>query len=192
MHEVRLVGRGGQGVVTAGELLGGAALLDGRQAQSIPTFGPERRGALSQATLRIDEAEILLKCSTASPNVVLVLDPTVWHGSPALGGLAPGARLIFNTQLSLEALEAELRDGTRGARPSRDDFELWAVDATGIALEAIGRPITNTAMMGALVGATGLVSMESTERVLADRFGRRAEANIAAARAARDRVRRKE
>ncbi len=192
MHEVRLVGRGGQGVVTAGELLGAAALLDGRQAQSIPTFGPERRGALSQATLRIDEAEILLKCSTAAPSVVLVLDPTVWHGSPALSGLATAAKLIFNTQLSLDALAAELLDGTRGARPSRDDFELWAVDATGIALEAIGRPITNTAMMGALVGATGLVSMESAERVLTDRFGRRAGANIAAARAAKDAVRRRE
>jgi 2-oxoacid:acceptor oxidoreductase gamma subunit (pyruvate/2-ketoisovalerate family) len=188
MHEVRLVGRGGQGVVTAGELLGRAALLDGRRAQSIPTFGPERRGALSQATLRIDDSEILLKCSTAQPDVVLVLDPTVWQGSPALSGLAPGSRLVFNIQCSPEQLDADLRSGRKRAKPSRDDYELYCVDATGVALETIGRPITNTAMMGALVGATALVGMDSVERVLTDRFGARAEANIAAARLARERL----
>jgi 2-oxoacid:acceptor oxidoreductase gamma subunit (pyruvate/2-ketoisovalerate family) len=184
VHEVRLVGRGGQGVVTAGDLLGQAALHEGRWAQSIPTFGPERRGALSTATLRIGDDEILLKCAASRPEVVLVLDPTIWHYANVLGGIREGAVLLFNTPQRPEEIEAELADGRYGYRPPVARTRLFTVDATGIALEALGRPITNTAMMGAFAGATGLVEMESLEIVLTERFGRAAAANVQAARAA--------
>ena len=111
MHEIRLVGRGGQGVVTAGDLLGKAAILDGRHAQSIPTFGPERRGALSSCTLRIADGEILLKCSSMSPDVLLVLDPTIWHHANVLLGFQAGGKLIFNSPLEPKAIDAELTSG---------------------------------------------------------------------------------
>lgn len=185
MREIRLVGRGGQGVVTAGELLGAAALLDGRQAQSIPTFGPERRGAPSFATLRIDDYEILLKCSGGSPDVLLVLDSTAWRSFAVLADLSPRATLVVNNHSRASVLGAELDAMRPGIASS---WDVWTVDATGIAIEVLGRPITNTAMMGALVGATGVVRMESVERVLLQRFGKRGEANVAAARAARDRL----
>ena len=184
MHEVRLVGRGGQGVVTAGELLGKAALLDGHQAQSIPTFGPERRGALAQATLRIDDEEILLKCSTAQPDALLVLDPTIWQHANVSLGLAHGATLVFNSALTPDALNEQLRAGP--SCPSHDDYAVCTVDATGIAMRTLGRPITNTAMMGALAEATGIIGMGAVEDVLRERFGARGEANVDAARAARD------
>jgi 2-oxoacid:acceptor oxidoreductase gamma subunit (pyruvate/2-ketoisovalerate family) len=189
MHEIRLVGRGGQGVVTAGDLLGKAAVLEGRYAQSIPTFGPERRGALSQCTLRISADEILLKCSSTSPSILLVLDPTIWHHFNVMLGLKEGGTLIFNAAESPAELDAAIREGRHGYRLPVEDFRLFAVDATGIALEVLGRPITNTSMMGALAGATGVLSMDSVAQVLEERFGKKGAMNVEAARAAADRIR---
>jgi len=183
MHEVRLVGRGGHGVVTAGEVLGRAAVAEGRSAQAIPTFGPERRGALSSCTLRIATGEILLKCGPTGPDVLVVLDPTIWRHVPVTPGLREGATLVFNTTLEPADLAAALRLPLR-------EFTLWTVDATSIALAALGRAVTNTAMMGAFAGATGLLRMESVEGAIRDRFGAAADGNIEAARAARERMRR--
>jgi pyruvate ferredoxin oxidoreductase gamma subunit len=183
LHEIRLVGRGGTGVVTAGEVLGKAAVMEGRWAQSIPTFGPERRGALSSCTLRISSEQILLKCGPIRPDVLLVIDRTIWRHAPVTGALAEGAALIFNSAAPPEELVNDLRLDI-------DRFELFAVDATGIALEFLGRAITNTAMMGALSGATQLIGMESIGGVIRERFTTAADANIAAAEAARDRLRR--
>ncbi len=186
LHQIRLVGRGGQGVVTAGDLLGKAAVGEGRWAQSIPTFGPERRGALSLSTLRIGQKEVLLKCNQAQPDVLLVLDTTIWHQSNVFGGIKEGATLVFNTPRSAEEINQDLRSARYGFKIAAEHFRLFTVDATGIALDTLGRPITNTAMMGALVGATGLLKMASVESVLEERFGARAAANVEAARAARD------
>ncbi len=189
MHEIRLVGRGGQGVVTAGELLGRAALSAGWWAQSIPTFGPERRGALSQATLRLDREEILLKCTTAHPDLLLVLDPTIWHQANVFQGLQAGATLVFNTSESPQEVADALADGRYGYQIAPEQYSIYTVDATAIALQELGRPITNTAMMGALVGATGLIEFDAVTTVLDERFGKRAGGNIAAAALARDGLR---
>ena len=192
MTEIRLVGRGGQGVVTAGDLIGKAALIEGRWAQSLPTFGPERRGALTLATLRIGENEILLKCTAARPKVLLVLDPTVWHHANVLLGLREGADLIFNTPADPNEIETEIRDQRYGYGAPVDDFTVYTVDATGIALEVLGKPITNTAMIGAFAAVTSAVKMTSIEHAFTERFEDRAAANIAAARAAGERIRKAE
>ena len=184
MHEVRLVGRGGHGIVTAGELLGRAAIDEGRAAQSIPTFGPERRGALCTCTLRVSGEPIRLKCGSMQPDILVCLDPTIWRQAPVTtAGLREGATLIFNVAVPPEEVAPDLRLGI-------ERYELFTVDATGIALEFLKRPITNTAMMGALAGATGLLRLESIERVLVERFGDAAERNIEAARAGAARLRR--
>ncbi len=190
MHEVRLVGRGGQGVVTAGDLLGKAAVLEGRYAQSIPTFGPERRGALSQCTVRVSDGEILLKCSSTSPGALVVLDRTIWHFANITLGLVEGGALIFNTTEEPKTIEEELRGGKHGYTPAATEFNVLTVDATSIAMEILGRPITNTSMMGALVGATGILGMDSLAKVLTERFGEKADLNIKAAKAAADQIRR--
>jgi len=184
MHEIRLAGRGGQGIVTAGELLGRAAVFEGRHAQAIPTFGPERRGALSSCTLRISEEPIMLKYSATSPDVVLVLDATIWHMANVFLGLRPGGTLLFNTSDAPAVIDEALRSGTYGYTPPADDYTLYTVDATAIALDHIKRPITNTALMGALTGATSLLKMSSVEAVIEERFGNKAAANIESARAA--------
>lgn len=189
LHEIRLAGRGGQGVVTAGELLGRAAVGEGRFAQSIPTFGPERRGALSSAVLRLSGEEILLKCSAARPDVVLVLDPTIWHHANVFGGARPDATLILNTPDAPADVALALESGRYGYRMSAGGFRVLTVDATGLAMEILGRPITNTAMMGAFAGATGLIAMASVEDALVERFGVKGEANVRAARVAAERLR---
>lgn len=183
LTEMRLAGRGGQGVVTAGELLGEAALSGGRHAQSLPTFGPERRGALAQCTLRVSEAPIRLKCSSARPSVLVCLDPTIWRYAPITLGLQEDALLIFNTTQSADALEQGLRSGRFVSTLALERFTVRTLDATGIALETIGRPISNTAMIGAVAGATDVVRFDDVETALRARFGPAGEANVAAARA---------
>jgi 2-oxoacid:acceptor oxidoreductase gamma subunit (pyruvate/2-ketoisovalerate family) len=182
---MRLVGRGGDGVVTAGELLGEAALRRGRHAQSIPSFGPERRGALSSSTLRISDEPILLKCAATRPGVLLVLDPTIWHHAPVTLGLLPASVLVFNSPLAPDEIRSELLSGRYGHGASLEAPRVLAVDATGIALETLGRPIPNTAMMGAFTGALDVLDLEAVEEVLRERFGARGDANVEAARRAR-------
>jgi pyruvate ferredoxin oxidoreductase gamma subunit/2-oxoisovalerate ferredoxin oxidoreductase gamma subunit len=190
MHEIRLVGRGGHGVVTAGELLGEAAVRQERYAQAIPNFGPERRGALSACTLRIADEPILLKCSSTQPDVVVIFDPTIWHHAPVTLGLKEGGTIVLNTPRDPDEVKDDLRSGRHGPPLTLASCAIWTVDATGIALEALGRPITNTAMMGALAGATGVLGLAPVEEVLRERFGARADSNVEAARAGCARLRR--
>ncbi|MFQ5823812.1 MAG: 2-oxoacid:acceptor oxidoreductase family protein [bacterium] len=178
INEIRLQGRGGQGIVTAGELLGKAAILEGKFAQSIPTFGPERRGALSSCSLRISNRAILLKCSSTTADVLCLLDPTIWHFVNITIGFVENGRLIFNTTKSPEEVNEELRSGKYGYSLTTQNYSLFTVDATGIALEIMGKAITNTAMMGAFARATGLVQMKSVASVLKEKFGNRADINI--------------
>ncbi len=185
LREIRLIARGGPGIVTAGELLGKAAVDEGRHAQSLPTFGPERRGALCSTMLRVSGEPILLKCTTAHPDVLLLIDPTIWHHANVLLGVGEGATLIFNSNRSPEEVDTALRSGKHGYRLDLERYRLLVVDGTGIARRCLGRPIPNTAMMGALAEATGLVSQESMEVALRERFGARADGNINAALAAR-------
>lgn len=184
LKEIRLQGRGGQGVVTAGDLLGRAAIFEGKFAQSIPTFGPERRGALSTCSLRISNQPILLKCSSTIANVACILDPTIWHFINITAGLTENSVLIFNTAKSPDEIQEELVTGKYGYKLTLNHYSLFTVDATGIALEIIGKAITNTAMMGAFARATNLVHMESVTSVLQDRFGDKADLNIRSAKKA--------
>jgi pyruvate ferredoxin oxidoreductase gamma subunit len=183
VKEVRLVGRGGQGIVTAGELVGEAVILGGRHAQALPTFGPERRGAMAASTLRVCDAPILLKCSTASPRMLVCLDPTIWRHAPVTLGLQAGAALVVNTTMAPDDLERELRSGAFPSRLDAPECTVHTLDATGIALRTLGRPISNTTMLGAMAGASDIVTLAEIEDVLRRRFGAQGEANVAAARA---------
>ena len=181
IKEIRLQGRGGQGVVTAGELLGKVAILEGKFAQSIPTFGPERRGALSTCSLRISNRPILLKCSSTIADVICLFDPTIWHFINITAGFVENGLLIFNTTKSPEEINKELITGKYGYSLTSRNYSVFTVDATGIALEIMGKAITNTAMMGAFTKATGLVQTESVKSVLKEKFGDRADINIQSA-----------
>jgi len=174
MNEVRFHGRGGQGAVTAAELVAQAAIANEMFAQGFPNFGAERRGAPVMAFLRVSDSQIYLRERIESPDVVIVLDRTLIDLPEVKEGLATGKTLIINAPL----------DDKDTFRELADRYVLGIVDATQIAVDTIGVPITNTAIIGALLKATDLVPLEALTEPFTKRFDRLAEKNLQAMRSA--------
>ncbi|MBL7125552.1 MAG: pyruvate ferredoxin oxidoreductase subunit gamma [Dehalococcoidales bacterium] len=169
--EIRWHGRGGQGAVTSAELVAQAAISEGKYAQAFPSFGPERRGAPVLAFVRISSQEpIRIRAEIAQPDVVAVLDPGLLRIVNVASGLKTNGTIIVNTRKQAGQIRQEFGINWR----------LATIDATSIAREILGVPITNTTMVGALVRATGVVELESLLEPLRNRFGRLAERNIKA------------
>jgi len=169
--EIRWHGRGGQGAVTSAELLAQAAINEGKYAQAFPSFGPERRGAPVLAFVRISSKQpIRLRSGIVEPDVVVVLDSSLLRIVDVTSGLKNSGIVIINTKKQAEQLGKEFNV----------DWSLATVDATKIARELLGVPITNTAMVGALIKATDVVRLESLFEPIRHRFGRLAERNIEA------------
>jgi pyruvate ferredoxin oxidoreductase gamma subunit len=176
MFEVRIHGRGGQGVVTAAELLSVAAFDEGRYAQAFPSFGSERMGAPVVAFCRIGDSEIRSREPIEEPDALIVQDPTLIHQVDLFSGVGGDAYLLFNTGKSLE--ELGLGDVVASLRPER----VRTVPATEIARRRLGRPLPNAALLGAFAGLTGVVSLSSVVEAIRGRFsGAVAEGNVAAA-----------
>lgn len=176
VFQVRIHGRGGQGVVTAAELLSVAAFLEDRQAQAFPTFGSERTGAPVVAFCRIDDKAIRVREPITEPDALIVQDPTLLHQVDLFDGLGPDGYLLLNTGRSFE--ELGLGEYVQRFRPER----LLTVPATDIARECLGRPLPNAALLGAFAALTGVVSLESVAAAIGERFsGRTGEQNVAAA-----------
>jgi pyruvate ferredoxin oxidoreductase gamma subunit len=157
--EIRIHGRGGQGVVTAAELLSVAAFAEGRHAQAFPTFGSERTGAPVVAFCRIDDRPIRTRDPIAEPDVVIVQDPTLVHHVDVFGGLRPDGYVLLNT--SRDLAELGLADLER----------CLTVPATEIAREHLGRPVPNVPLLGAFAALTGVVSLRAVQRAIRERFG---------------------
>lgn len=170
MIEVRFHGRGGQGAVTCAELLAVAAISENKFAQGFPSFGPERRGAPVAAFARVSPDRIRLRSKIYEPDVVVVLDPTLLEVANPAQGLKAAGVLIVNT----DQPAAEVRRITGYAG------RIGVVDATRIAIEVIGRPITNTTMLGALVKASDVVTVASLDEPMKGRFGKLAARNLKA------------
>lgn len=167
MIEVRFHGRGGQGAVTSAELMAQAAIAEGKYAQAFPSFGPERRGAPLQAFLRISDEPIRLREKIYEPDVVIVLDPSLLAIGGVNAGLKADGTLIVNSSKPVADVRGECQFQGRTA----------VVDASKIAEEELGVPITNTTMLGALLKAVTLVDTESIKKPLDERFGRIAAKN---------------
>ena len=170
MIEFRFHGRGGQGAVTSAELLALSAIAEGKYAQAFPSFGPERRGAPLVEFARIAEEQVRNRSAVVNPNVVIVLDPSILRIVNTSDGLTEDGVQIVNTTRSPDELREEF--GLKG--------KLVTVNANKIAAEEIGRVITNTTMLGALVKATGATEAEGLISEIQNRFGRIAEGNIKA------------
>lgn len=182
--EIRWHGRGGQGVVTAGELLAETALDMGYYFQAFPDYGPERMGAPVRAFTRLSSEPINLHCQIEAPDIVLVLDPTLLGTVDVTEGLREDGMLLINTNKS----PAEVRK-MLGLKTGR----VFTVDASHIALEEIGREITNTPMLGALVKVSGLFKLEDLIEQTRRRFTGRlreelVEANVRAIKRAAEEV----
>ena len=184
MFQVRIHGRGGQGVVTAAEMLSIAAFLEGRHAQAFPSFGSERTGAPVVAFCRIDDKEIRLREPVLAPDALIIQDPTLLHQVDVFGGLPRDGYVLINTSRTFDALG--VGEFARSLRAER----LCTVPATEIALKHVGRPLPNAALLGGFAAVSGRISLEAVAAAIRDKFiGTVAEGNVAAAGAAFEHVR---
>jgi pyruvate ferredoxin oxidoreductase gamma subunit len=176
LTEIRWHGRGGQGVVTAGKLLAETALGRGQYFQAFPDYGPERMGAPIRAFTRLSPKPIRVHSQIDQPDVVLVLDPTLLGQVPVADGLQNDGTLVANTSLPPD----EVRKIT-GFKTGK----VFTVDASHIAIEELGREITNTTMLGAFAKATGLFETDALVEQVRAWFGKKlspeaTEANVQA------------
>ena len=179
MYEVRIHGRGGQGVVTAAEMLSVAGFNEGWWAQAIPSFGSERMGAPVVAFCRINKTEIRSREPVMSPDIVVIQDPTLLHQVKVFEGLSPKGYVLINSTRSPEELGiGELLDKLPAGH-------VRCLPATELAQRHVGRPVPNAALLAGLCAVTGLVKLASVEAAIRQKFkGDVAERNVAAAREA--------
>lgn len=177
MIEIRLHGRGGQGAVTASRIIAAAAFEDGRYSQAIPMYGTERRGAPLTAYVRIDNVRVRERELVHTPDYSICFDEFISMNQIIANSLKPGGVVLANTKFKAEEL------------PLAGDIKIATVDATGIALKHLGRPITNTAILGAFAKICPEISMKGVEKAIYKYFpGRIGDMNIAAARASYEQV----
>ncbi len=158
IKEIRIHGRGGQGVVTAAELLANAAYEDGKFVQAFPSFGSERMGSPLQAFVRISDRGIRTRSQVYEPDYVMVQDPTLIGVTDVLKGLKGNGLAIINIEKKPEELNL------------KTNAKIITIPALKIALEATGRPIVNTTLIGAFAGATNEISLDSVIKSIKSRF----------------------
>ena len=164
-------------MVTAGDLIARAAVENGLHAMSMPSFGVERRGAPAKSFVRISDAPVLLRCDVTHADILCMCDPSIWRHFDFLSNTREHSLLIFNSSLSSSALEKELRRGTSPSILKTKHSTILTTDATARAVEKIGRPVSNTSIMGAFAAATSLVSFDNIKTLILNHFGSLGEAN---------------
>ncbi len=183
MVEIRIHGRGGQGVVTASDLVAMAAFAEGRHAQAFPSFGSERTGAPVVSYCRVREEEIRTREPVLHPDLLIVQDPTLLGIIDVFSGLNPQGYVLINSskrsaELGLAERQAEMPPG-----------HFMTIPAADIARKHTGRTVPNAVLLGAAAALTGLYKMESVAQAISQRFpGRVGEMNVAAAQEAYDLV----
>ena len=174
MIEIRFHGRGGQGAVTAAEILAKAAFEDGKYCQAFPFFGAERKGAPVMAFSRINDKPIRRRYQVYNPDYVIVLDETLLEAVDVLSGLKSGGKVVINSKEKVDL----------GA-----NVNSYNIDATGIALDILGVPIVNTVMLGAFASVTGEVTLDSIVKITKETFpGKIGEKNAEATKLAYEQI----
>ncbi len=174
MIEIRFHGRGGQGAVTAAEILAKSAFKDGKYCQAFPFFGPERKGAPVMAFTRIADDPIRRRYQVYNPDYVIVLDETILEAVDVLSGLKEKGKVLINSKNEIDF---------------NKNIESYNIDATGIALDILGVPIVNTVMLGAFAGATNVVTADSIINTTKETFpGKIGEKNAKAVQVAYEKI----
>ncbi|MDD4929131.1 MAG: 2-oxoacid:acceptor oxidoreductase family protein [Gallionella sp.] len=176
MFQIRVHGRGGQGVVTASEMLSVAAFEEGRHAQAFPSFGSERTGAPVVAFCRISDREIRLREPVVEPDAIIIQDPTLLHQIDVFAGLKPGGYVLLNSRHSIEEL------GLGDLAKNFDSTRFCTLPATELGLKHVGRPIPNVPLIAGFAALSGTIRLESVIMAINEKFkGKVADGNIAAA-----------
>ena len=184
MYEIRWHGRGGQGAITAAEILAEAAYYYEEKWKWVavsPTFGAERRGAPIIASSRIADEKIKVRSAIISPDIVVVLDDTLLEVAGVTMGLKSKGNIIINSPKKPDEINLE------------GDFQIITADATGVALElnlkSAGLVVTNTPILGAVAKGTDIVTLEAVQKVIKKRFpGEKGDLNAKAAKLTYDRT----
>jgi len=176
MFQLRMHGRGGQGVVSGAEILSVAAFLEGRFAQAFPSFGSERMGAPVMAFCRIDDKEIRLREPVLTPDALIIQDPTLLHQVDLFDGVPPGGFILVNSSRTLEEL------GLGGLSRGERAYRVSTLAATELAMKHVGRAVPNAALLGGFAALTGVVRIDSVCAAIRRKFAHLvAEKNVAAA-----------
>jgi len=164
VREIRWHGRGGQGTVTAAKMLASAAIIKGKYGQAMPEFGLERSGTPVKVSTRISNNPINTRAPVDNPEIVIITDPSLMFiiRDIIVSGTDENTIFIVNTNFPPEKVRQIL---------GIPNNELWIVDASKIAMEELGRNIPNTAVLGAVSKATGLVDLEALEQEITEAFG---------------------
>jgi pyruvate ferredoxin oxidoreductase gamma subunit len=176
MFQIRIHGRGGQGVVSGAELLSVAAFLEGRYAQAFPSFGSERMGAPVMAFCRIDDKEIRLREPVLAPDALIIQDPTLLHQVDLFNGVPKRGYVLINSTKSIDEL------GLGGFVRGVQHYRLCTVPATELALKHVGRAVPNVPLLGGFAAVTGAITLASLVAAIREKFPEAiAEKNVAAA-----------
>jgi pyruvate ferredoxin oxidoreductase gamma subunit len=161
MYEIRWHGRGGQGAKTAAMLMAEAAMDAGKFIQAFPEYGPERAGAPMKSYTRISDGKIDIHCGVTNPHAVVVIDPTLLGAVDVTEGLDSDGILLVNTDKKPSEIREKIK--MKGGK-------VYTVDASKIAMDTLGKPLPNTPMMGALVGATHIIEEKALHSKISDKF----------------------
>jgi pyruvate ferredoxin oxidoreductase gamma subunit len=173
MIQIRIHGRGGQGVVTAAEILSIAAFVDGKHAQAFPSFGSERTGAPVIAFCRISEKPIRNREPVFTPDVLLLQDSTLLHQMDVFGGLSSQGHVLINSSRSLGELHLT------EFLAEHPTIKMYTLPASEIAIKHLGRPLANAALIAGFAGMTGAVSESAVEKSIKQKFsGQLGEKNV--------------
>jgi pyruvate ferredoxin oxidoreductase gamma subunit len=169
MKEIRIHARAGQGAITTAALLGYAYFLKGAYPYAFPHFGAARMGAAMNAFVRVDDKPVRLRSQIYEPDYVIIVDATLMRGFNCFSGLKEDGIAIINEREGIEIPKLKTRQKT------------FVVPANDIALKTIGRPLGNTALLGAYAAATAQLELDTLTEAIKKRFsGKVQEANIAA------------
>jgi pyruvate ferredoxin oxidoreductase gamma subunit len=176
LFQIRIHGRGGQGVVSGAEMLSVAAFLEGRHAQAFPSFGSERMGAPVMAFCRIDDKPIRLREPVLQPDALIVQDCTLLHQVDLFAGLPKGGVVLLNSTRGFEEL------GLGALAGGERQYRICSLPATELALKHVGRAVPNAALLGGFAAITGVVKLASVVAAIREKFPKAiAEKNVAAA-----------
>jgi pyruvate ferredoxin oxidoreductase gamma subunit len=176
MFQIRIHGRGGQGVVSGAEMLSVAAFIEGRYAQAFPSFGSERMGAPVMAFCRIDDKEIRLREPVLNPDALIIQDATLLHQVDLFNGLPARGFVLINSAKSIDEL------GLGGFARGVQHYRLYTLPATELALKHVGRAVPNAALLGAFAAIAGVIMLASVLAAIRQKFAAAiAEKNVAAA-----------
>ena len=176
MFQIRIHGRGGQGVVSGAEMLSVAAFLEGRYAQAFPSFGSERMGAPVMAFCRIDDKEIRLREPVLEPDALIIQDQTLLHQVALFKGLSARGYILLNSSKSFDEL------GLGGFLLGAQHCRMCTLPASELALKHVGRPVPNAALLGGFAAITGVITLASVLAAIRQKFPAAvAEKNVAAA-----------